>query len=215
MHLEKIRFCQEYFAIDTIVLPHIFFNCLYWGRRTLSCQFLSTQHFKKPFPFNQPKHGRMFWKCSPTANGFECPVSSILGSASGALFLWDHQYKCILENYEVRLVCARINTIQETAWNKESTKTKGVLLEHEAAIKWNTTDESKVQENYSSKKCFFQSSGVREEQMPFTIYYLIFGLSNPNQSSKYYHRSKTTFMKHLWKAVHTLLERIQHKKKLS
>lgn len=24
MHLEKIRFCQEYFAIDTIVLPHFF-----------------------------------------------------------------------------------------------------------------------------------------------------------------------------------------------
>lgn len=144
-HLKEIRPRQEYFAIDIIVLPHTSFNCLCWVRRTLSSQFLSTQHFRNPFPFNQPKHRRMFWKCSPTANGFECPVWRIFGSVSGAFFLWDHQYKCVLEKYEVRLVCARINTIQETAWNKESTKTKDILLEQETAIKWNATDESKVQ----------------------------------------------------------------------
>lgn len=146
--------CQEYFAIDIIVLPHISFNCLYLGRRMLSSQVLSTQHFRNPCPFNQSKHGQMFWKCSRTANGFECPVWSILGSVSGAFFLWDHQCKCVLEKHEVRLVCARINNIQETAWNKESTKTKAVSLEHEAAIKWNATVKS-TSELHWKKKCFF------------------------------------------------------------
>jgi len=75
----------------------------------------------------------------------------------------------------VRLVCASINTIQETAGNKESTKRKEVLLENKVAIKWNATDKSKVPENYTRKR-------VGEEQMSFTMYYLIFGLPNTNQS---------------------------------
>lgn len=151
----------------------------------------------------------MFWKCSPTANSFECPVWRITGSVSGAFFLRDHQYKCVLEKYKVRLACARINTIQETAWNKASAKTKKILLAHEAARKWNAMDESEVQtrELHWKQKVSSQTFGTGKELVAFTIYCRIFMYLTQTKVQK---NISTEAKPHLWNIYKRLCNRILH-----
>jgi len=151
-------------------LPH-YFNCTHWGRRPLPSQF-------KYLNFQESPHLQ-----STKAQ------TSILKASSNCKWFWVPSLKYPWLSFrgipplrpptevQFRKIWSENCSVLELLLLRDSMKnnllkTRKVLWEHEAVIKWNATNESKVQMRTTLKKRFlaiFRSGGTSAPR-----YYLMF-----------------------------------------